>query len=34
MIKALGEEGGKVVVIDFRAAESCIEKSERVQKGY
>tara|TARA_B100000925_G_scaffold133779_1_gene99987 strand:- start:15 stop:1040 length:1026 start_codon:yes stop_codon:yes gene_type:complete len=32
MIKALGEEGGKVVVIDFRAAESCIERVKGFKK--
>ncbi len=32
MIKALGEAGGKVVVIDFRAAESCIERVKGFKK--
>ena len=32
MIKSLGEAGGKVVVIDFRAAESCIERVKGFKK--
>ena len=32
MIEALGEKGGKVVIIDFRAAESCIERVRGFKK--